>query len=164
MTKITTGFYSGSFDPITNGHMAVLSGAMASFDRIIIGIGVHAVKKGMFDFDQRKTLIEDSLNASPLDPARVTIVAFDNLVVNAARDAGAQAIIRGLRDASDFDYEMQMAGMNAEMAPDIQTIFIPATVATRPISATLVRQIATMGGDVSSFVPAPVLQALNKLK
>lgn len=164
MTKLSIGFYSGSFDPITNGHMAVLEGALTSFDRVVIGIGVHAVKKGMFDFDQRKTLIEQSLSDSALDPSRVTIVAFDGLVVDAARKADAQVIVRGLRDASDFDYEMQMAGMNAQLAPDIQTIFIPATVETRPISATLVRQIAVMGGDVSSFVPAPVLQALKKLK
>ncbi|KPB01304.1 phosphopantetheine adenylyltransferase [Ahrensia marina] len=164
MTKINIGFYSGSFDPITNGHMAVLAGALASFDHIIIGIGAHAVKKGMFDFDQRKALIEASLQESALDPSRVRVVAFDGLVVDAAKKEGALAIVRGLRDASDFDYEMQMAGMNAELAPDVQTIFIPATVDTRPISATLVRQIATMGGDVSSFVPAPVLQALKKLK
>jgi pantetheine-phosphate adenylyltransferase len=87
---------------------------------------------------------------------------FDGLVVTAAKKAGATVLIRGLRDGSDFDYEMQMAGMNGAMAPDVQTVFLPASPASRPITATLVRQIAGMGGDVSGFVPAPVAARLKK--
>jgi pantetheine-phosphate adenylyltransferase len=95
----------------------------------------------------------------------LSIVSFDRLVVDAARVNGAKLLIRGLRDGTDLDYEMQMAGMNRQMAPDIQTVFLPAGVATRPITGTLVRQIASMGGDVSAFVPTAVLNALNnKLK
>lgn len=161
--KKRIGFYSGSFDPVTLGHMDVVRAALSVFDQVVIGIGVHAAKSGLFTFDERKALIAASLDSESLDASSVEISAFSNLVVDAARDVGACAIIRGLRDATDFAYEMQMAGMNEQMADDIQTIFMPASVETRPISATLVRQIASMGGDVSSFVPAPVVIALDKI-
>jgi pantetheine-phosphate adenylyltransferase len=92
----------------------------------------------------------------------LSAVTFADLVVTAAQRAGATMLVRGVRDSTDFDYEMQMAGMNAAMAPEIQTVFLPAAPAVRPITATLVRQIAGMGGDVSSFVPAPVAARLKK--
>jgi pantetheine-phosphate adenylyltransferase len=92
----------------------------------------------------------------------LSAITFAELVVDAARRAGATMLVRGVRDATDFDYEMQMAGMNAVMAPEIQTVFLPAASAVRPITATLVRQIASMGGDVSGFVPAPVAARLKK--
>lgn len=164
MTHARTGFYSGSFDPITNGHLDVLRASLFVFDQVVVGVGVHAGKKGMFSFDERLTLINASLKAAGLDEKRVQIVTFDNLVIDAAAKAGAHVIIRGLRDTTDFAYEMQMAGMNGQMAPDLPTIFLPASPDTRPISATLVRQIAMMGGDVTSFVPAPVADALANLK
>jgi len=164
MTQARTGFYSGSFDPITNGHLDVLRASLIAFDQMVIGVGVHAGKKGMFSFDERLALIEASLKATALDDSRVKIVTFDNLVVDAAAKAGASVIVRGLRDATDFAYEMQMAGMNGQMAPDLPTMFLPASPGTRPISATLVRQIAAMGGDVTPFVPKPVADALAKLK
>lgn len=160
MTNSRNGFYSGSFDPITNGHIDVLRAALATFDNVTIGVGVHAAKKGLFSFDERKLLIEQSIKSSELELGRIEIISFDDLVVDAAAKAGAHAIVRGLRDAADFAYEMQMAGMNSAMNDSIPTVFFPASVATRPISATLVRQIAAMGGDVSSFVPRPVAQAL----
>ena len=96
----------------------------------------------------------------PGQETRISVVSFDRLAVDAAREAGATMMIRGLRDGSDLDYEMQMSGMNREMAPDIQTVFLPSSPLNRPITATLVRQIAAMGGDVSAFVPAPVKAAL----
>ena len=164
MTHARTGFYSGSFDPITNGHLDVLRASLFVFDQVVVGVGVHAGKKGMFSFDERLTLINASLKAAGLDEKRVQIVTFDNLVIDAAAKAGAHVIIRGLRDTTDFAYEMQMAGLNGQMAPDLPTIFLPASPDTRPISATLVRQIAMMGGDVTSFVPAPVADALANLK
>src|SRR5690606_18333716 len=92
---------------------------------------------------------------------RIDVVAFEGLVIDAARENGASVMIRGLRDGTDLDYEMQMAGMNGVMAPDIQTVFLPASPAVRTITATLVRQIASMGGDVRPFVPAPVAEALR---
>ncbi|WP_142520661.1 pantetheine-phosphate adenylyltransferase [Pseudorhizobium endolithicum] len=158
-------FYPGSFDPMTNGHLDVLLQALQVAEKLVVGIGIHPGKKPMFTFEERADLIRSSLaEAVPSRSAELEVVSFDNLVVDAARAHGATLLIRGLRDGTDLDYEMQMAGMNRQMAPDIQTVFLPAGVASRPITATLVRQIAAMGGDVGAFVPAPVLTAMkNKL-
>ncbi|MGI9356942.1 MAG: pantetheine-phosphate adenylyltransferase [Rhizobiaceae bacterium] len=153
-----TAFYPGSFDPFTNGHLDILLQGFAIAERIVIGIGVHTAKKGMFSFEERKALIEDVLPENLRE--RISVVSFDDLVVDAARRHAAPILLRGLRDSSDLDYEMQMAGMNGAMAEDVQTVFLPASPATRPITATLVRQIATMGGDVSPFVPEQVAAAL----
>ena len=155
-------FYAGSFDPLTNGHLDVLKGALAVADRIVVGIGVQASKKPLFSFEERVDLIKracaDELGA---ESARLDVVSFDGLVVTASRQRGASIMIRGLRDGTDLDYEMQMAGMNETIAPELQTVFIPASPSVRTITATLVRQIASMGGDISAFVPksvAPVLR------
>jgi pantetheine-phosphate adenylyltransferase len=149
-------FYPGSFDPITNGHLDILRQALGIFDEVVLGIGVHPGKAPMFGFDERAALIGGCLDRT------VRVVAFDGLVVDAAVEAGAVALVRGVRDGSDLDYEMQMAGMNAAMRPEIATVFFPASAPTRPITATLVRQIAQMGGDVSSFVPANVAEAIRE--
>jgi pantetheine-phosphate adenylyltransferase len=155
------GYYAGSFDPITNGHLDVLRAGAKLCDRLIVAIGVHPGKQPLFDVAERRAMIEKA-SASIASQAKITIVTatFGNLVVDAAKKAKATILIRGLRDGTDFDYEMPMSGMNAEMAPRIQTVFIPATPATRHITGTLVRQIAAMGGDVSAFVPAFVAQKL----
>ncbi|CCM75641.1 pantetheine-phosphate adenylyltransferase [Rhizobium mesoamericanum] len=159
---MTTAFYPGSFDPITNGHLDVLIQALSVASKVIVAIGIHPGKTPLFSFDEKADLIRRSLaEALPEKTGDISVVAFDNLVVDAARSHGAALLIRGLRDGTDLDYEMQMAGMNRQMAPDIQTIFLPAGTASRPITATLVRQIAAMGGDVSAFVPAAVLKALQ---
>lgn len=158
---MTTAFYPGSFDPMTNGHLDVLLQALNVADRVIVGIGVHPGKVPLFSFEERASMIHSALSEALPDRAdALDVVSFDGLVVNAARAQNAKLLIRGLRDGTDFDYEMQMVGMNAQMAPDIQTVFLPASVSSRPITATLVRQIAKMGGDVRSFVPAPVAKAL----
>jgi pantetheine-phosphate adenylyltransferase len=163
---MTTAFYPGSFDPMTNGHLDVLVQALNVASKVIVGIGIHPGKKPLFSFEERAELIRRSLaEAVPPKAGDISVVAFDNLVVDAARAQGATLLVRGLRDGTDLDYEMQMAGMNRQMAPDIQTLFLPAGTASRPITATLVRQIASMGGDVSAFVPSAVLEALTgKLK
>jgi len=159
---MTRAFYPGSFDPITNGHLDVLIQALSVASKVIVAIGIHPGKTPLFSFDEKANLIRQSLaDALPEKAGGISVVAFDNLVVDAARSHGATLLIRGLRDGTDLDYEMQMAGMNRQMAPDIQTIFLPAGTASRPITATLVRQIAAMGGDVSAFVPAAVLNALQ---
>ncbi|MGX5737057.1 pantetheine-phosphate adenylyltransferase [Bosea thiooxidans] len=155
-------FYTGSFDPVTNGHADVIAAAAGLCDRLVVAIGVHPGKTPLLSVDERAGLLQKV--ATPLLAAKgaeLEVVTFDDLAVDAARRAGASIIIRGLRDGSDLDYEMQMAGMNGTMAPDVQTVFLPASPAVRYITATLVRQIAAMGGDVSSFVPAPVLAALK---
>jgi pantetheine-phosphate adenylyltransferase len=159
---MTTAFYPGSFDPMTNGHLDVLVQALNVAAKVIVAIGIHPGKAPLFTFDERAELIRRSLQEFLPDRAGdIDVVAFDNLVVDAARARGAKLLVRGLRDGTDLDYEMQMAGMNRQMAPDIQTLFLPAGTASRPITATLVRQIAAMGGDVSAFVPAAVYQALQ---
>lgn len=159
--RLTTAFYPGSFDPMTNGHLDVLLQALNVADRVIVGIGVHPGKVPLFTFEERALMIRGSLADVLPDRAHsLDVVSFDGLVVDAARAHGAKLLIRGLRDGTDFDYEMQMVGMNAQMAPDIQTVFLPASLSSRPITATLVRQIAKMGGDVRSFVPASVADAL----
>ncbi|MCK3777528.1 pantetheine-phosphate adenylyltransferase [Sinorhizobium chiapasense] len=159
---MTTAFYPGSFDPMTNGHLDVLVQALNVAAKVIVAIGIHPGKAPLFSFEERAELIRQSLQEFlPERAGDIEVVAFDNLVVDAARARGAKLLVRGLRDGTDLDYEMQMAGMNRQMAPDIQTLFLPAGTASRPITATLVRQIAAMGGDVSAFVPAAVYQALQ---
>jgi pantetheine-phosphate adenylyltransferase len=157
-----SAIYAGSFDPITNGHVDVLKGALAIADTVHVAIGIHPGKKPLFAFDERVALIRDAAAAElGADAARIEVISFDGLVIDAARKAGAALLIRGLRDGTDLDYEMQMAGMNGTMAPDLLTVFLPASPAVRTITATLVRQIAAMGGDVAPFVPAAVLAALK---
>ena len=155
--------YAGSFDPVTNGHLDVVRGAARLADTLVMAIGVHPSKAPLFSAEERLAMIEET--CAPLVQAAgctLTATTFDGLVVAAARQAGAGVIVRGLRDGTDFDYEMQMAGMNGAMAPEVQTVFLPASPAVRPITATLVRQIASMGGDVSAFVPASVAARLAK--
>lgn len=163
---MTIAFYPGSFDPMTNGHLDVLIQALNVASEVIVAIGIHPGKAPLFSFEERAELIRLSLEETlPGEASRMRVVSFDKLVVDAAREHGADLLLRGLRDGTDLDYEMQMAGMNRQMAPDIQTVFLPAGTASRPITATLVRQIAAMGGNVEAFVPQAVLKALNsKLK
>tara|TARA_R110002167_G_scaffold76437_9_gene212808 strand:- start:450 stop:950 length:501 start_codon:yes stop_codon:yes gene_type:complete len=159
-----TVLYPGSFDPVTNGHLDVLRQALMLADRIVVAIGVHAGKKPLFSFEERQALISASIEQSEFSDQlpRVSIVSFSGLSIDAARDHNAQFMVRGLRDGTDLDYEMQLCGMNSAMAPDIGTVFLPASPAVRPITATLVRQIAGMKGDISSFVPENVALALSR--
>ncbi|MGB7431795.1 MAG: pantetheine-phosphate adenylyltransferase [Ahrensia sp.] len=151
--------YAGSFDPMTNGHLDVLRAGLAIADTIIVAVGIHPGKKPLFDFTERKALIEAVVAAAGFGD-RTQVVSFDSLVVEAAQAAGATLLLRGLRDGSDLDYEMQLAGMNGTMAPTLQTVFMPATPGVRFITATLVRQIAAMGGNIDAFVPPAVRDAL----
>ena len=155
-------YYAGSFDPLTNGHVDVLRQALALSDEVVVGIGVQAAKTPMFSFEERADLITTAIaETEPEAKDRVRVESFEGLVINAARAAGANMLVRGLRDGTDLDYEMQMAGMNGVMAPDVKTVFFPASPQVRAITATLVRQVATMGGDVAPFVPKSVLKALK---
>ncbi len=155
--------YAGSFDPVTNGHIDVVRQAVRLVDRLVLAIGVHPGKAPLFPADERLAMLEEVCGPIGKEAGcAIACVTFDDLVVSAARRAGAGVLIRGLRDGTDFDYEMQMAGMNASMAPQVQTVFLPASPMARPITATLVRQLAGMGGDVSAFVPAAVAARLAK--
>jgi pantetheine-phosphate adenylyltransferase len=155
------GFTSGSFDPVTNGHMDVIARAARMVDELVVGIGVHPGKAPLFTADERIELLKAETAAIAQETGcRIEIATFDNLTVDAARAAGASLIFRGLRDGTDFDYEMQMAGMNGSMAPGIDTVFLPASPGVRHITGTLVRQIALMGGNVSAFVSPAVARRL----
>jgi len=155
--------YAGSFDPVTNGHLDVVRQAARLADRLVLAIGVHPGKTPLFAAPERRAMLEETCGVVAKEHGcAIDVVTFDGLVVTAAKRAGASILIRGLRDSTDFDYEMQMAGMNGTMMPDVQTVFLPASPAVRPITATLVRQIAMMGGDVSGFVPAPVAARLKQ--
>jgi pantetheine-phosphate adenylyltransferase len=158
-----TALYAGSFDPVTNGHLDVVRQAARLADKLVLAIGVHPGKNPLFPADERIAMLEQTCGpVARREKCKLVCITFDNLVVEAARNQGATLLIRGLRDATDFDYEMQMAGMNSTMAPKLQSVFLPASAAVRPITATLVRQIAGMGGDVSAFVPASVMARLKK--
>jgi len=159
---VRIALYPGSFDPVTNGHVDVLAQALDVADRVVVAIGVHPAKKPMFSFDERVEMIREASERLGAGADRVEVIAFDTLVVQAAIAHGATILIRGLRDGTDLDYEMQMSGMNSAMAPKIRTVFLPASAGVRHITATLVRQIAQMGGDVSAFVPPDVVRHLNR--
>jgi pantetheine-phosphate adenylyltransferase len=158
-----TALYTGSFDPVTNGHLDIVRQACRAADRIVLAIGVHSSKTPIFSAEERAELLTAVCQSVvEREGAGFEVVTFKDLAVEAARRHGASLIVRGLRDGTDFDYEIQMASMNAAMAPDIQTIFFAASPAVRPITATLVRQIAGLGGDVSGFVPHIVNQSLKQ--
>jgi pantetheine-phosphate adenylyltransferase len=161
MTK--TVFFAGSFDPVTLGHTDLIGRAARLFGRVVIGVGVHHGKTPLFSGDERVAMLKDeTARIASATGASVDVVTFDNLVVDAARAHGASAILRGVRDTSDFNYEMQMVGMNGAIAPGLDTIFLPASAAHRHIAATFVRQIAQMGGDVAPFVPSAVAARLKQ--
>ncbi|RCL01647.1 MAG: pantetheine-phosphate adenylyltransferase [Candidatus Tokpelaia sp. JSC085] len=155
--------YAGSFDPPTNGHVDVLRRSFKLADKIIIAIGLRPDRMPLFPIQERLILVRSAMREVFGHQAdSLEVITFNNLLIEKARETGASLLIRGLRDSMDLDYEMQLAGMNSTLAPDIQTVFLPASTAVRAITATLVRQIATMGGDVSFFVPKTITDALKK--
>lgn len=152
-----TGLYPGTFDPMTNGHLDIIRRALTLVDHLVVAIGINATKVPMLTFEERAALIE--AEAGPIARklgATISTASFSGLVVDAADAHGANVIIRGLRGAVDYEYEVQMVGMNRLMNPKVETVFLTASPETQFISSTLVRQIAGMGGDFSAFVPKRV--------
>ena len=161
MSVTRVAFYAGSFDPLTNGHLAVIRAAAALCDSLVVAVGTHPGKTPLFTYEERAALIRaEAADAAAAQGCALDVTQFDGLAVTAARRAGARLMIRGVRDGTDLDYEMQLAGMNGAMAPDLHTVFLPASPATRHITATLVRQIARMGGDISAFAPPGAVRAM----
>ena len=159
---IRSALYTGTFDPVTNGHLDVIRHACRLVDRLVVAIGVHSSKAPIFSAEERAEMLRAVCGPlAAAEGAELQVVAFKDLAIQAARRHGATILIRGLRDGTDLDYEMQMAAMNETMAPEIQTVFFPASPPVRPITATLVRQIAGMGGDVTAFVPGLVAERLK---
>lgn len=151
------GLYSGTFDPMTNGHLDVIKRSLKLVDHLIVAIGINATKTPLLSLEQRFALIEKEAGPTARKlGAKISTASFSGLVVDAADEYGATIIIRGLRGAGDFEYENQMVGMNRIMNPKVETVFLAASPETQFISSTLVRQIASMGGDITPFVPASV--------
>ena len=150
--------YPGTFDPITNGHIDIITRAGNIFPKILVAVAKNSVKQPFFSLDSRVKCIQDAIGHL----SGVTVMPFETLLVDFAREQGANIILRGLRTMSDFEYEFQLAGMNRKLSGDIETIFLTPSEDSRFISSTLVREIANLGGDVMNFVPKSVVLALKK--
>ena len=148
--------YAGSFDPVTNGHLDLIERASALFDRVIVAIGIHPTRKPLFSADERMALIKQVSAHLP----NVVVDSFDGLLIGYCKSKGARVIVRGLRAATDFEYELQIAHANADLEPSIDTIFLPTRTNYGFVSASLVREIASHGGDVSRYAPEVVRAAL----
>jgi len=155
---VITAIYPGTFDPITNGHSDIVMRASRLFDHVILAVADSASKATLFSIDERVALAQSVLKS--LD--NIEVCSFDNLVTDLAREQSAKVIIRGLRAVSDFEYEFQMASMNRQLFADAETVFLTPAEDLNFISSSLIKEIVSLGGDVSSFVNSDVLGALNK--
>lgn len=157
------GLYPGTFDPVTLGHIDIITRATVLVDRLVIGIAINRDKGPLFSLEERVAMIETEC-AGIAERTGVEIVAhpFENLLIDCARDVGARVIIRGLRAVADFEYEFQMVGMNRRLDPGIETVFLMAGAEHQAIASKLVKEIARLGGDVSKFVPPGVRDALSE--
>jgi len=165
MTARLTGIYPGTFDPITYGHLDIIRRATHIVDRLIVAVAVSDVKQPFFDVAERMQMIKDELAFGAYSNGKtVEVQRFESLLITFAKEQGASIVIRGLRAVSDFEFEFQMAGMNARMSPDIETVFLMASDKHQFISAKLVKEIARLGGDVSQFVsPRVATRLLRRL-
>lgn len=150
--------YPGTFDPITNGHIDLVERACRLFDKVVVAVAASTRKNPLFTLDERVSLARETLSHLP----NVEVCGFDILLVELVRQQGAQAVVRGLRAVSDFEYEFQLANMNRALAPDMESLFLTPAEHLSYISSSIVREIALLGGDVTQFVAAPVEAALKK--
>ncbi len=155
MTRIA--IYPGSFDPMTNGHLDVIRRSMALFDKLVVAVASNVRKQALFEVDERIAVIREVLG----DDARVEIDTFEGLLVEYAKRKGAIAIVRGLRAVADFEYEFQMATMNRRLAPNVETVFLMTHENYFYVSSHLVKEVATLGGDIDAFVPPTVATRLR---
>ncbi len=151
-----TAIYPGSFDPLTNGHLAIIQRGLKVFDRLVVAVANNPQKRPLFTAAERMKLISECVG----DDARIEVDSFDSLLVDYVRRKGVHTVLRGLRAVSDFEFEFQLANMNRHLDPDLETIFVMTGADYFFVSASLVREVATFGGDVSAFVPPNVLAAL----
>ncbi len=156
MSKRRVGIYPGTFDPVTNGHLDIIRRARRLVDHLVIAVALNDGKNPMFEIDQRLTIVEEEIAALDQASCTIEVRTFDGLLMDFADDAGAALVIRGLRAVSDFEYEFQMTGMNARLNAEIETVFLMASERHQFIASKLVKEIARLGGDVSSFVSANV--------
>jgi pantetheine-phosphate adenylyltransferase len=153
-----TAIYPGSFDPLTNGHLAIIQRGLKVFDRLVVAVANNPEKRPLFTVEERKAMIAQAVNGD----GRVDVDSFDSLLVDYVRRKGIHTVLRGLRAVSDFEYEFQIANMNRHLLPDLETVFVMTGEDYFFVSARIVREVATFGGDVSAFVPANVLAGLKK--
>jgi len=152
-----TALYPGTFDPITTGHSDLVRRATRVFDKVIVAIAANPAKKPLFSLDERVDMARTVLAELP----SVSVVGFDTLLIDCVRQHQARVILRGLRAVSDFEYEFQLAGMNRHLDPEVETVFMTPSEHEMFVSASLIKEIASLGGDVSPFVHARVMQALR---
>jgi pantetheine-phosphate adenylyltransferase len=155
MTRIA--IYPGSFDPMTNGHLDVIRRSMVLFDKLVIAVASNVRKQALFTMDERIELIREVLG----DDENVEIDTFDGLLVEYAKQKGAIALVRGLRAVADFEYEFEMASMNRRLAPNVETVFLMTHENYFYVSSHLVKEVASLGGDIDAFVPAAVAARLR---
>jgi pantetheine-phosphate adenylyltransferase len=159
LKKLRVGLYPGTFDPVTNGHLDVIARAARLLDKLVVGVAINTGKGPLFSLEERVELVEAEIaQIATQNGMVIEVKPFDTLLVQFARKIGASMIVRGLRAVSDYDYEVQMAGMNYRMAPDIETVFLMASERHQLIASRLVKEIAVLGGDISSFVPPLTLE------
>ncbi len=163
-SKPRIGIYPGTFDPITKGHLHIIKRASRLVDRLIVGVAGNARKNPLFEIDERVEMVRLDCANLPEKHCEIEVKVFDNLLVHFAKEMKADCLFRGLRAVSDFDYEFQMTGMNARLAPDIETVFLMASDKWQFVSASFVKEIHLMGGDVSEFVTPATLERLNSRK
>ncbi|WP_292290945.1 pantetheine-phosphate adenylyltransferase [Marivita sp.] len=155
------GLYPGTFDPITMGHIDIIRRAAVLVDRLVLGVAINRDKNPLFTLEERVAMIEaECVSLSEQTGIEIVVHPFENLLIDCARDVGAQVIVRGLRAVTDFEYEFQMVGMNRALDDSIETVFLMAEARHQAIASKLVKEIARLGGDVSKFVTAPVRRAL----
>ena len=165
MSTNRIGLYPGTFDPPTSGHLDIIKRALHVVDKLVMGVAINAGKSPMFSLDERVAMVQDAIKDLGGDAAsRVDVRPFDSLLMHFSKKCGATIIIRGLRAVSDFEYEFQMAGMNAHLEPSIETVFLMASEQTQFISSRLVKEICMLGGDIADFVPQNVkVQLLERV-
>jgi pantetheine-phosphate adenylyltransferase len=159
---VRIGLYPGTFDPVTNGHVDIIRRAARTVDRLIVGVAVNAGKGPLFSLEERAEMVSEEIAHMDDGVAdRIEVKPFDSLLMHFATEQNANCIIRGLRAVSDFEYEFQMVGMNARLNPDIETIFLMASESQQFIASRLVKEIAALGGDITSFVSARVAERIK---
>ena len=157
------GLYPGTFDPITMGHIDIIRRAAVLVDRLVIGVAINRDKGPLFSLEERVAMIEaECAKLSAETGTEIVVHSFENLLIQCARDVGAQMIVRGLRAVADFEYEFQMVGMNRAMDASVETVFLMADANHQAIASKLVKEIARLGGDITKFVPPEVKEALLK--
>jgi pantetheine-phosphate adenylyltransferase len=154
------GLYPGTFDPVTLGHLDIISRAVKLVDHLVIGVATNAAKTPLFTLDERVAMLEREAARAAAGNATIAVRPFRTLLVHFAAEVGAQIIVRGLRAVSDFEYEFQMVAMNQRLSSEVETVFLMADPMHQAISSRLVKEIATLGGDVAPFTPPAVAQAL----